>query len=96
MHRTAVLSGTAMTSLAPRCKIHHFGNMRAQCDAQKKSPFSPGSSLGGFGLLKNGGESRFDIMGQAGVFLAIYPKAAGWGVSSVDPASLTFLKKCSR
>ena len=34
---------------------------------KKKSPFSPGANLGGFGLLRNGGKHMFEIMGQAGV-----------------------------
>ena len=48
----------------------------------KKFPFSPGANLGGFGLLENGEESTFEIMGQGGVFPAIYPHGAktalGW------------------
>ena len=47
-----------------------------------KSTFSHGGNLCGFGLLRNGGKSVFEIMGQAGVFPAIYPNSAkmafGW------------------
>ena len=52
-----------------------FGNMRAQRDAQKNFPSSQGVNyLGGFGLLKNGGKSIFEIMGQSGVFPRDLPK----------------------
>ena len=50
-----------------------FFNTRVRRDAQKKPPFSPGANLGGFGLLRNGGKRMFEIMGQAGVFPAMYP-----------------------
>ena len=36
----------------------------AQC--AKKPPFSPVANLGGFGLLRNGGKGKLEIMGQAG------------------------------
>ena len=53
-----------------------FFNTHAGRGAQKKLPFSPGANLGGFGLLRNGGNRMFEIMGQAGVFPAIYPNSA--------------------
>ena len=50
--------------------------------AQKKSPLSPRANLGGFGLLRNAAKHMFEIMGQAGVFPAMYPNSAkmalGW------------------
>ena len=38
-----------------------------RCDAQKKFPFSQGVNLGGFGLLRNGAKSIFEMMAQARV-----------------------------
>ena len=59
-----------------------FFNMHARRDTQNKFPFSPGANLGGFGLLKNGGNCMFQIMVQGGVFPMTYPNSAkmalGW------------------
>ena len=58
-----------------------FFNTRAARHT-KKFHFSPKANLGGFGLLRNVGKSVFEIMGQAGVFPAMYPNCAkmalGW------------------
>ena len=51
----------------------------------KKFPLSPGANLGGFGLLRNGGKSIFEIMGQTGVFPAIYPNQNGWQHNPLPP-----------
>ena len=42
----------------------------------KMFPFLPGANVGGFGLLKNGGESTLEIMDQAGAVPAIYLNGA--------------------
>ena len=55
---------------------------RACSPMLKEVPFLSGANLGGSGLLKDGGKSIFEIMGQAGVFHVIYPNSAkmaiGW------------------
>ena len=57
-----------------------FFNTRARRDAQESYLFA-GIEFGRFGLLQNWGKSTLEIMGQAGVFPALYGcwKAAGAG-----------------
>ena len=69
----------------PRAIVAPFGTQKIEAQlgdtkinalaARREEMFflSPGTILGGFGLLKNWGESSFEIMGQGGVFPAIYP-----------------------
>ena len=61
-----------------------FGNTRAQRDAKKGYAFA-GSEFGWI-RLKNGEQSRFEIMGQAGVFPTMHPNSAkvalGWSTWS--------------
>ena len=49
-----------------------FFNTHLRRGAHKSLCFSPGANLGGFGLLRNGGKRALAILGQAGVFPAIY------------------------
>ena len=65
-----------------RMHTHLFGGDRTSQKEEEESvrkkgfPFSRGANLGGFGLFRNGGKGIFEIMGQAGVFPAIYPNGA--------------------
>ena len=59
---------------------------------RRKVPFSPRVILCGFALLRNGGNSIFEILGQAGVSAAVHPISAklalGWE-GAQTPSTLT-------